>query len=133
MVVSSRGGAAADTRATAPLLTKPSQPTRLVALLSRGGSAGKKNRSNRLQWLGYWLADPGQPLKNQAQPVPLEVKARLTQWCISIPQQHTIGLTLEQQIADELGGNRSAQGAAERQKKDWEVLRDVARRVVAGL
>ena len=132
-MVSARGAVAADTRATAPPLVYPTEPGKVVALRSRWGSAGKKNRSNRLQWLGYWLADPGQPLKNQAQPVPLEVKARLTQWCISIPQQHTIGLTLEQQIADELGGNRSAQGAAERQKKDWEVLRDVARRVVAGL
>ena len=37
MVVSSRGGGAADTRATAPPLTKPSQPTRLVAVRSRGG------------------------------------------------------------------------------------------------
>jgi len=80
MVVSSRGGGAADTRATAPPLIYTTTPSQLVALLSRGGSAGKKNRSNRLQWLGYWLADPGQPLKNQAQIELLEVTARLTQW-----------------------------------------------------
>ena len=80
MVVSSRGGGAADTRATAPPLIYATTPSQLVALLSRGGSAGKKNRSNRLQWLGYWLADPGQPLKNQAQIELLEVTARLTQW-----------------------------------------------------
>ena len=36
MVVSSRGGAA-DTRATAPPLIYPTTPSRLVALLSRGG------------------------------------------------------------------------------------------------
>ena len=80
MVVSALGAAAADTRATAAPLIYPTEPGKVVALLSRWGSAGKKNRSNRLQWLGYWLADPGQPLKNQAQLGLLEDKARLTQW-----------------------------------------------------
>ena len=80
MVVSALGAAAADTRAKAPPLTKPSQPTRLVALRSRWGAAGKKNRSNRLQWLGYWLGDPLAATKNQAQPELLEVTARFTQW-----------------------------------------------------
>jgi hypothetical protein len=42
MVVSSRGGVAADTTATSAPLTKPSQPTRLVALRSPGGSLGGK-------------------------------------------------------------------------------------------
>jgi hypothetical protein len=50
-----------------------------------------------------------------------------TQWCIPIPQQLAIRLALHQQEADELGGNRSAQGAAERQKKDLEVLRGAGR------
>ena len=42
MVVSSRGGGAAATRATAPPLTKPRQPTRLVALRSRWECLGEK-------------------------------------------------------------------------------------------
>jgi len=45
MVVSSRGGGAADTRATAPPLTKPSQPPRLVAVRSRGGLWEEKSGS----------------------------------------------------------------------------------------
>ena len=80
MGVSARGGGADDTRAKAAPLTKPSQPTRLVAVRSRWQSAGKKKLGNPLGWLGYWLADPGQPLKNQAQIELLEVTARLTQW-----------------------------------------------------
>ena len=42
MVVSSRGGGLADTRATAPPLIYPTTPSRLVALLSRWGSLGRK-------------------------------------------------------------------------------------------
>jgi len=80
MVVSSLGAAGADTRATAASLIYPTGRGKVVAVCSRGGSAGKKNRSNRLQWLDCWLADPEQPLKNQAQPELLEVTARFTQW-----------------------------------------------------
>jgi hypothetical protein len=79
-VVSALGAAAADTRATAPPLIYPTEPEKVVALLSRGGAAEKKNLSNRLRWLGYWLADAGQPLKNQAQIELVEVTARFTQW-----------------------------------------------------
>ena len=80
MVVSSRGGGAADTRATAPPLIYPTTPTQLVALLSRWQSAGKKKLGNPLGWLGYWLAPLLPTLKNQAQIELLEVTARLTQW-----------------------------------------------------
>ena len=45
MGVSARGGGADDTRAKAAPLTKPSQPTRLVAVRSRGGSLGEKSGS----------------------------------------------------------------------------------------
>jgi hypothetical protein len=79
-VVSALGAAAADTRATAPPLIYPTEPGKVVAVCSRGGSAGKKNRSNRLRWLGYWLATLVPILKSQAQIELLEVKARLTQW-----------------------------------------------------
>jgi len=51
-VVSSRGAAAADTRATAPPLTKPSQPTRLVAVRSRGGLWEEKSgKSFGVAWI----------------------------------------------------------------------------------
>ena len=82
MVVSALGAAAADTRATAPPLIYPTTPYQLVALLSRWQAAGRKNRSNRLQWLGYWLAALLPTLKNQAQIELLAVTARFTQWCI---------------------------------------------------
>ena len=82
MVVSSLGAAAADTRATATPLTKPSQPARLVALLSRWQSAGKKKLGNPLGWLGYWLAALVPTLKSQAQLGVFCVTARLTQWCM---------------------------------------------------
>lgn len=80
MVVSSRGGGAAATRATAPPLIYPTGLGKVVAVCSRWQSAGKKKLGNPLGWLGYWLADPGQPLKNQAQIELLEVTARFTQW-----------------------------------------------------
>ena len=80
MVVSSRGGGAADTRATAPPLIYPTTPSQLVALLSRWQSAGMKKLENPLGWLGYWLAALLPTLKNQAQIELLEVTARFTQW-----------------------------------------------------
>ena len=54
---------AAKTRATAAQLK---QPTRLVALLSPGGSLGKKS-GNYGQWLMDWLGGLKQPLRPQAQ------------------------------------------------------------------
>ena len=80
MVVSSRGGGAADTRATAPPLIYPTTPSQLVALLSRWQSAGKKKLVNPLGWLGYWLAALVPTLKSQAQIEVFCVTARLTHW-----------------------------------------------------
>ena len=80
MVFSALSAAPADTRATAPPMTKPSQPTQLVAVRSHWQSAGKKKLENPFGWLGYWLAALLPTLKNQAQIELLEVKARLTQW-----------------------------------------------------
>jgi hypothetical protein len=81
MVVSALDAvAAADTRATAAPLIYPTTASRLVALLSRWQSAGKKKLENPLGWLVYWLATLVPTLKNQAQIELLEVTARLTQW-----------------------------------------------------
>ena len=80
MVVSSRVAAAADTRATATPLTKPSHPTRHVALRSPGGVLWEKNWEFLGQWLELWLGDPGQTLKNQAQLGVFCFTARFTQW-----------------------------------------------------
>ena len=80
MVVSSRGGGAADTRATAPPLIYPTTPSQLVALLSPEGLCWEEKLENPLGWLGCWLAHLVPTLKSQAQLGVFGIKARFTQW-----------------------------------------------------
>ncbi|MEC7738985.1 MAG: hypothetical protein VYE46_08950 [Cyanobacteriota bacterium] len=77
-MVSSSRSAAADTSATAASLIYLSQPVKAVAPRSRRQSAGKKNRSNQLQWLECWLTDPGETFNNQAQRELVDLRARFT-------------------------------------------------------